>query len=116
MYHIACGTSFLQLVKLGLQKGYIPVSFTGNITFVDKDLITKLKEFPFKISEDPYDYVDLYTNLCLWGPGNNNWVTNSILMFNTAIRNYFKIHGEKKIDYDWIRNHLAEKGCEVWRY
>ena len=60
---IACGTSFLPIITLGLKKGYIPVSCTGNIIFVRKDLISFIKEFPIKISADPYDYLYLYSTL-----------------------------------------------------
>ena len=112
----ACGTSFIPLIALGLSKGYIPISFTGNITFVDKDLIHKLKEFPYKISEDPYDYIDLYTNISLWGSGSTNWSTNTGLMFNVAVRNFYKLYKKKEINYDWCVGHIMAKGQELWKY
>lgn len=111
---IGSGASFMSLIKLGLEKGYIPVSFTGNVTFVDKDLIHNLKEFPYKISSNPFDYIDLYTNLCMWNVGNKIWVTNTGLMFNTALRNYYLQFGVKKIDYKWIAEQIRIKGNKIW--
>lgn len=87
------GTSFLPMIKLGLEKGYIPVSFTGNIIFVHKDYIDLLKEFPYKISDDPYDYIDLYTELSMW---DNTWYTNPCLIYNTILRNSYII--DKRIN------------------
>jgi hypothetical protein len=101
------GCSFISAIKLGLKKGYIPVSFTGNLTFVRRDLVEKLKEFPYKISEDPYDYVDLYTHLSMW---NNDWFTNNGLMVNTAIRDYFLLTKRKYIDVEWLHKRVYEIG------
>ena len=83
---VALGCSFISAIKLGLKKGYIPVSFTGNIIFIRKDLVINLKESPYKVSDNPYDYIDLYTNLSLSG---NAWFTNSCLAVNKAIGDYF---------------------------
>lgn len=96
---IALGCSFISAVKLGLKKGYIPVAYTGNITFVRKDLVQKLKEFPCKISDDPYDYITLYTHLALWG---DKWKTNTGLILNVAIRDYYLEFKRKHIDMDWL--------------
>ena len=104
---VALGCSFISAIKLGLKKGYIPVSFTGNLTFVRRDLVEKLKEFPYKISEDPYDYVDLYTHLSMW---NNEWFTNNGLMVNTAIRDYFLLTKRKYIDIEWLHKRVYEIG------
>ncbi len=111
---IQSGVSFLPLVKLGLEKGYIPVAFTGNITFVAKEYVQNIKEFPSKLSEDPYDYIDLYTNLVLWEKGNENWCTNGILMFNTAVRNYYMTFKKKIFDLEWIQKELVAKRETVW--
>lgn len=102
---IAQGCSFISAVKLGLKKGYIPVSFTGNLIFVRKDLVTNLKEFPYKVSNDPYDYVDLYSNLSLW---ENTWFTNNILNVNKAIGEYYLKTKEKKIDLNYLKNRVPE--------
>jgi FkbM family methyltransferase len=112
---IQAGVSFLPLVKLGLEKGYIPLAFTGNITFVAKEYLYKLKNFPYKISDDPYDYIDLYTNLVLWDKGNTNWCTNSGLIFNTALRNYYLTFKKKEFDLDWIQKEVTKKGPLVWK-
>lgn len=102
---IACGCSFISAIKLGLQKGYIPVAYTGNITFVRRDLIHKLKVFPYKISDDPYDYVTLYTHLVQWG---DTWKTNTGLILNVAIRDYYLTFNEKKIDLDWLNARMHQ--------
>uniref|UniRef100_A0A6C0JSG4 Uncharacterized protein n=1 Tax=viral metagenome TaxID=1070528 RepID=A0A6C0JSG4_9ZZZZ len=110
---IACGTSFLPIIKLGLKKGYVPVAFSGNITFVRKDLINRLKIIPYILSDNPYDYLHLYDNLALWG---NTWYTCQIITFNTAIRNYYMQFKTYTIDIDWIQNHIKTYGHEIWRY
>jgi hypothetical protein len=102
---VACGCSFISAIKLGLQKGYIPVSYTGNLTFVRKDLIGKLLEFPYKISNDPYDYTMLYTHLVLW---ENKWYTNTALILNTAIRDYYLKYKIKQIDLDWLKTRMRQ--------
>ncbi len=102
---IGTGASFMSIIKLGLSKGYVPLAYTGNITFIDKKYIDKLKIFPYLLSKDPYDYVDLYTNLVLW---KNGWYTNNLLIYNVAIRNFFKKHGEYKIDFDWILENMNQ--------
>jgi hypothetical protein len=102
---IANGCSFLSAVKLGLRKGYIPLACTGNITFIRKDLVTKLKEFPYRISDNPYDYIDLYTHLVLW---DNKWHTCSGLILNTAIRDYYLKFKVKEINIDWLSMRMEE--------
>jgi len=102
---VGVGCSFISAVKLGLQKGYIPVAFTGNLTFVRRDLVDKLQEFPYKISDDPYDYVNLYTILSMWS---NEWFSNNILIVNTAIRDYYNLTKKKYIDVEWLRNRMNE--------
>lgn len=102
---IALGCSFISAIKLGIKKGYVPVSFTGNLTFVRKDLVHKLKEFPYHVSEDPYEYLHLYTHLALWG---NQWFTNTGLMLNVAIRDYYLTHQQKWIDPAWLNTRMAE--------
>lgn len=102
---IGRGCSFISAVKLGLKKGYIPVSYTGNLLFVRSDLIDRLKEFPYKISSDPYDYVSLYTHLVMW---RNKWYTNTALILNTAIRDYFLLNKEKYIDVDWLNKRTEQ--------
>lgn len=102
---VAMGCSFISAVKLGLNKGYIPVSFTGNLIFVRKDLVTNLKEFPYKVSDDPYDYVDLYSNLSLW---ENSWFTNNALTVNKAIGEYFLLTKKKLVDVNWLRKRVPE--------
>ncbi len=102
---VACGCSFISAVKLGLKKGYIPVSYTGNITFVRKDLVSKLKTFPYKISDNPYDYTDLYTHLILWG---DKWYTNTGLLLNVAIRDYFIEKKTKFIDEEWLQDKIRQ--------
>ena len=103
---IACGCSFITAVKLGLDKGYIPVAYTGNITFVRKDLIHLIKELPCVISDDPYAYVYLYSDLILWG---NTWKTNTGLILNGAIRDYYIKTGKKYIDVQWLEDELDHR-------
>jgi hypothetical protein len=102
---VAQGCSFISAVKLGLQKGYVPVSFTGNIIFVRRDLVENLREFPYKLSDNPYDYITLYTHLCMWG---NEWYSNDGLMVNAAIRDYYLSTKRMFIDIDWLRNRVNE--------
>ncbi len=102
---VAQGCSFISAVKLGLQKGYVPVSFTGNIIFVRRDLVENLREFPYKLSDNPYDYITLYTHLCMWG---NEWYSNNVLMVNAAIRDYYLSTKQMFIDIEWLRNRVNE--------
>lgn len=64
-----------------------------------------LKDFPYKISDNPYDYVTLYTNLSMW---NNEWVSNNILIVNMAIRDYYILTKRMYIDIDWLHNRMNE--------
>jgi hypothetical protein len=105
------GTSFITMIELGLNKGYVPVSFTGNIIFVHKSCINNLKEFPYHISNNKYDYINLYTNLCMW---QNEWFTNTGLMFNVAIRNYYKQYKTKQLDINWILEEMAKYNELIW--
>ena len=110
---VGVGCAFLPMVELGLSKGYIPVAFTGNLIFVRKDLVSSLGDFPVKIASHPMEYIDLYTNLVLWGtPG--KWYTNTGLMFNVALRNYVKVHRYFPTDFSWIQKNLIDFRQEVW--
>ena len=102
---VALGCSFISAIKLGLNKGYIPISFTGNVTFVRKDLIHNLKEFPYKLSDNPYDYIHLYSNLCMW---ENEWFTNNGLLVNTAIGEFYLSTQKKEINIEWLHKRVAE--------
>lgn len=102
---IAQGCSFISAVKLGLRKGYIPVAFTGNITFVRKDIAGQLRDFPYVISEDPYDYIFLYNPLIQWG---DKWYTNTGLILNTAIRDYYLTFKKKFIDIVWLNQRMRQ--------
>ena len=102
---VALGCSFISSVKLGISKGYIPVSFTGNIIFVRNDLVKNLKTFPYKISNNPYDYIDLYSNLCMW---KNEWFTNNGLCFNKAIGDYYLLTKKKEINFEWVIKRVEE--------
>ena len=102
---VALGCSFIAAVSLGLKKGYIPVSYTGNIIFVRKDLVHQLKEFPYIVSDNPYDYLPLYTPLVLWG---NKWYTNTGLILNVAIRDYYLKFKRKYIDIEWLKVRMSE--------
>lgn len=104
-YRIACGCSFISGIALGLQKSYIPIAFTGNIIFVRKDLVYLLKSLPYKISENPYDYLTLYTHLVLW---DNIWKTTTGLILNTAIRDYYLGCKKKVIHLPWINKRMTE--------
>jgi hypothetical protein len=108
---VAEGTSFISMIELGLSKGYIPVSFTGNIIFVHKSCIDLIKEFPYNISEDKYDYLDLYTNLSMW---QDEWYTNTGLMFNVAVRNHYKKFNTKKLDMDWVLEEMSNHNELIW--
>ncbi len=102
---VAQGCSFMAAVKLGLAKGYVPVSFTGNLIFVRADLVGKLKQFPYILSDNPYDYLRLYTHLSLWG---NRWMTNSCLILNTAVRDYYLSFEKKYIDTSWLSERMNQ--------
>jgi hypothetical protein len=102
---VGMGCSFISAVKLGLEKNYIPVSFTGNITFVRRDLIEQLKEFPYKLSDNPYDYINLYTHLCMW---KNEWYTNNLLCMNMAIGGYYLLTKKKEINIEWLIKRIGE--------
>jgi len=109
---IAVGSSFMSLIKLGLSKNYIPVSFTGNIIFVHNSVINQIKNFPYIISNNPYDYLPLYTNLVMW---DDKWYTNTLLIFNTSIRNYF-LKFKNVIGFDWVYENMIEYNYSVWDY
>ena len=102
---VANGCSFLSAIQLGLKKGYIPVAYTANILFVRKDLIHKLTEFPYKISDDPYDYITLYSHL---SQNKDKWHTNAILIINMAIRDYYLTFKKKQIDRAWLQQRVNE--------
>jgi hypothetical protein len=102
---VAIGCSFISAIKLGLKKGYVPVAYTGNLTFVRKDLIHQLKQFPYLLSEDPYDYIGLYTHLVLW---QNQWYTNTGLILNAAIRDYYLEFHKKEIDPSWLNKRMHQ--------
>lgn len=102
---IALGSSFISVVSLGLKKGYVPVAFTGNVTFLRKDLIHELKEFPYTVSDDPYDYITLYTHFVLLG---DKWHTNTGLILNAAIRDYYLKFKRKYIDVDWLNARMRQ--------
>jgi hypothetical protein len=89
------GSSFMSVLKLGLNKGYIPIAYTGNIIFIHNKYISFLKEFPYRISSQAEDYLDLYTNLVLW---DNKWYTNSGLIINVIKRNYSDLTNEQIIE------------------
>ena len=96
---VAFGCSFMSAIKLGLKKGYIPLAFTGNLTFIRKDLVKYLTHFPYKLSDNPYDYIYLYSNLSLW---DDQWYTNSGLTINWAIGNYYLYTQKKEINIEWL--------------
>jgi len=102
---VACGCSFISAIKLGLKKGYIPVAYTGNITFVRRDLVHQLTEFPYKISDDPHDYISLYSHLALW---DNKWYSNTGLILNTAIADYYLKFKKKSIDPQWLNQRMHQ--------
>ena len=110
--HVGEGASFIEIIKLGLSKNYIPIAYTINVIFVHKDYIHKLISIPYKISENPYDYIDLYTNIYY---ENNNWKTNSNRIVNTAIRNYYLQFKNKDLDFEWILNEIKTKGDLIWK-
>jgi hypothetical protein len=102
---VAVGCSFMSAVKLALRKGYVPVAYTGNLISVRKDLVGMLRLFPWFISDNPYDYMPLYTHRVLWG---NTWKTNTGLIFNRAIGDYFTLFGTKSIDSDWLESRMTQ--------
>lgn len=110
---IGNGASFMSIIKLGLEKSYTPVSFTGNIIFVHTPLISKLKQFPYKLSNNPYDYISLYTNLCMW---NNDWYTNTGLILNTAIGCYYNKFQTENIDWGWVKNAMKKYGDNIYQF
>lgn len=110
---IQVGTSFKLMIELGLKKNYIPISYTGNIIFVHQDYISKIISIPYKISDNPDDYLYIYTNLCY---SNNTWTSNTLLVYNTAIRNYYYTTKSTIIDKNWVLNEMNTKGQLVWKY
>jgi len=108
---VALGASFYSIIKLGLNKNYTPISFTGNVTFIHNNYINDLKIFPYVISKNPDDYLYLYTNLCMC---NDEWFTNSALIFNTSIRNYYINNKSKKLNYEWIFKEMQQKNQNIW--
>jgi len=100
---VAVGCSFMSAVKLALRKGYVPVAYTGNLICVRRDLVEKLTQFPAMISDDPYAYISLYTHLVLWG---NLWKTNTGLIFNKALGDYYQKFGRKSIDIPWLEHRM----------
>ena len=110
---IQVGSSFKVMIKLGLKKNYIPISYTGNILFVHKDYISNLVSIPYKISDTPDDYLYIYTNLCY---SNNTWTSNTLLVYNTAVRNYYYTTKSSIIDKNWVLNEMNTKGQLVWNY
>lgn len=102
---IAQGCSFICGIRLGLEKGYVPISFTGNIIFVRKDLIHQVKQIPYIISDDEYDYIHLYSNLSLW---KNTWYTNMGLSLNKAIGEYYTKYKKKEINQEWLQKRYQE--------
>lgn len=102
---VAVGCSFMSAVKLALKKGYVPVSYTGNLICVRNDLVSNLKEFPTIVSTDPYDYIPLYSHLVLWG---NTWKTNTGLIVNRAIGEYYQKFGKLTIDTDWLDRRMNQ--------
>jgi hypothetical protein len=110
---IQVGSSFMSLIKLGLTKGYTPLSFTGNICFIANEYLPKLKVFPYRKSDDPYDHIGLYTNLCMWG---NEWFTCTGLTLNTAIRNYYLKHKSTEWQKEWVFDNMNTLGDAVWDF
>lgn len=107
---VRCGSSYMSIVKLGLSKGYIPISYTGNIIFIHRKYIQLLKQFPYKISDDPYDYLNLYTNLVMW---KNTWYTNTGLIINTLFRNMRNASWNDVINK--YKNMNQEQKNTVWK-
>lgn len=103
---VAVGCSFISAVKLGLEKGYIPIAFTGNLIFIRKDLIPRLNEFPCIDSNNPYDFISLYSHFVLLS--DNKWHTNTGLILNAAIRDCYLQFKEKMIDIRWINKRMQE--------
>jgi len=64
-----------------------------------------LKEFPYKVSNDPYDYITLYSHLALW---KNKWYTNTGLILNVAIRDYYLQFKQKHIDTNWLNTRVLQ--------
>ena len=115
---IGVGSSFMALIELGLSKNYVPVAFTGNITFVHRNYISQITSFPVIDSKDPSDYINLFTNLVLWE--DNQWYTNSGMIFNVAVGKYFQskfFQTSKVIDnYQWIAHVMNHFGEEIWKH
>ena len=128
----AMGCSFYSGLKLGLSKGYIPISFTGNIIFVRKDLVTQLTVFPYIVSDNPDDYLSLYSPFIMWdttipmGPVNNisdptkeninrsHWYSNSVLIMNVAIQQYYFQTGKKYLDLPYLERKMFQIIDDIW--
>lgn len=103
-HKIASGCSFMSGIKLGMGKGYIPLALTGsNIIFIRFDLTEKLKEFPCTLSNNPYDYMSIYTPIYLQ---QDRWNTTTGLIINTAIAAYAHEFNRRDIDIKWINTYL----------
>jgi len=103
-HKIASGCSFMSGIKLGMGKGYVPLALTGsNIIFIRFDLTEKLKEFPCTLSNNPYDYMSIYTPIYLQ---QDRWKTATALIINTAIAAYAHEFNRRDIDIKWINTYL----------
>ncbi len=108
---IGIGCSFYSAIKLGLNKGYIPISFTGNIIFVRRDLVLKLQEISCVISNNSDHYLHLYTPLIMWG---NRWYSNTGLILNTAIRDYYIKTGNRLINPRYLKARISKINTKLW--
>jgi hypothetical protein len=87
---VACGSSVLSILELGLRHGYTPVAFTGNWTFVRSDLAQALlPRWPDirPMSQAPTAHAHLVTHLVLWNSGSTAWCTNTALIHSIASMN-----------------------------
>jgi len=66
------------------------------------------------VSQNPYDYLYLYTNIY---EENGKYYTNEKLIYNTAVRNYICDHKiEKEIDEKWVIKNINTYGYDVYQY
>ena len=105
--------SFISIIKIGLEKRYIPVLFTEKyLIFIMNECINKIKD-KIKISKNPYDYLYLYNNVYI---KNNTLYTNEQLIYNTAIRNWYLFSKKLEIDENWIINNINQFGYQIFNF
>lgn len=98
---VGTGASFHSILKLGLSKGYIPLTAIGaNLIFVIKELIDRITLTKI-ISDNSRDYLHLYKEY-YYLTEKKRWVTCSLLRYNCRVRDQYLEKGRYEIDFNLI--------------